>query len=499
MSKRVLISNAKIYDGSGQPPFFGSFCIEDGRFSGVFRDQIPVHQRYDEIHDAAGFSVTPGFIDVHAHSDLTLFAAPGAFSKLSQGITTEISGNCGHSLFPVTHHNRDQMTEECVRLGVQCTWHSFNEYRAALAQRHPYIRTFFFCGHNTLASAYPDNPRAQSAALQTAISQGALGLSTGLLYAPGRDAPQEHLLQLMDVLRQTDAFYSTHLRSEGTYLQEAINEAINLAKHGSRRLHISHLKTAGQANWYKLPDILETIRINQIDGMQITADRYPYIHSQTSFSIVLPEKYDSMRDFEIQRCLANNPKECERLVAELESSPRIPNVILTATSRDEFRPYIGRTIKESAASVGLSPASLTIQILRNDAACAMAAFPGMSSDNLNTILSKSYVCCGTDENARPLDNSIGCGHPRGFGSFPIFIKRVAALSSMEEAIHRVTLLPASIFRLSGIGAIQTGYRADFVLLDENKLGSHADFCNPHTPADGILEVFVNGKSVYQNF
>lgn len=322
--------------------------------------------------------------------------------------------------------------------------------------------------------------------------------STGLLYAPGRDEPEEHLLKLADVLKKTGGMYVTHLRSEGRRLEEALEEAIRYAKAGAGRLHISHLKTAGKANRGKLGHVLEMIHEAQRQGMQVSADRYPYVRSQTSLSVILPGEYDSMRDVEIQQKLAGDEAECRRLVEALrEDSERVSNTLLTATTLEDYKEFCGIQLGTIAEKRGTTPEAEAIEILKRDAARAMGAFAGMSVDNLKRILEEPYVCCGTDENARPADDSLGAGHPRGFGSMPLFLNMVAEECGMSEAVRRVTSLPAEIFGLKGCGGLRKGNYADITIFDEKELGSKADFLHPHLPATGILRVYRGGRVRYE--
>ena len=487
-----IVRNALICDGSGAEPFPGSVAFDGPLISEVVAGEIS-GAKGAEVFDAQGCVLSPGFIDAHSHSDATLAADPDAFSKRTQGITTEILGNCGHSLFPVTEHNAAQIASDCAAVGLHCEWRDMRGYCDWLERRCPAVNFSVLCGHNALCAAYPA-VGDQCDALATMLSQGCPGLSTGLLYAPGRTVPRDELLRLAGVLKGTDAIYTTHLRSEGARLLESLDEAMEFAAAGNGRLHVSHFKTAGEANWSKLDDALAKLEHGRENGLKITADRYPYTYSQTSLSVILPPRYDSMRDREIQAALAADPAECARLIAELADVVRVKRAVLTAVSKEEYKPYCGLTLEDAASRAGMnSAAEFAIAVLRDDGARAMAAFGGMSPDNLRRILSEPWVCCGTDENARPLDESLGRGHPRAFGSFPIFLKMTAELCSLPEAVRRVTSFPAALFGLKRRGLIRPGYFADLTVFDPAKLGCKADFARPHVRADGIVRVYVNGE------
>lgn len=487
-----IVRNALICDGSGGEPFRGSVAFDGPLISVVAAGEIS-GAKGAEVFDAQGCVLSPGFIDAHSHSDATLAAAPDAFSKRTQGITTEILGNCGHSLFPVTSKNAAQIASDCAAVGLRPEWRDMRGYCDWLERHEPAVNFSVLCGHNALCAAYPAI-QDQCEALAAMLSQGCPGLSTGLLYAPGRTVPPADLLRLAGVMKGTGAIYTTHLRSEGARLLESLDEAMAFASAGNGRLHVSHFKTAGEANWSKLDDVFAKLGHGRKNGLTITADRYPYTYSQTSLSVILPPRYDSMRDREIQAALAADPGECARLTGELADVVRVKRAVLTAVSKDEYKPYCGLTLEDAAGRAGMaSAAEFAIAVLRDDGARAMAAFGGMSPDNLRRILAEPWVCCGTDENARPQDESLGRGHPRAFGSFPIFLKMTAELCGLPEAVRRVTSFPAALFGLKRRGLIRPGYFADLTVFDPAKLGCKADFAHPHTPAEGIVRVYVNGE------
>ena len=488
-----IIRNALICDGTGGDVYPGSILIDGDRIAEVVPNGEISGAKGAEVFDAQGCVASPGFIDAHSHSDAALIAAPDAFSKRTQGITTEILGNCGHSLFPVTPNNAEQVASDCAAVDVKPSWKGWRDYCEAVDRVCPAVNFAVLCGHNALCAAYP-NIEDQCVALDKMLADGCPGLSSGLLYAPGRTVPPSDLLRLAEVLKVTDAIYTTHLRSEGARLIESLEEAVAFASAGSGRLRVSHFKTAGEANWGKLDAALELLSKARERGLRITADRYPYTFSQTSLSVILPPRYDSMRDREIQEKLSGDPAECEHLIEELADSRRVKRAILTAVSKPEFLPYCGMTLEECAVRAGMpSAASFAVTVLRDDGARAMAAFGGMSPENLRRILAEPWVCCGTDENVRNRDESLGRGHPRAFWSFPLFLKMTAELCGLPEAVRRVTSFPASLFRLKDRGVIKPGCFADLTVFDPTKLDCKADFAHPHTPAEGIVRVYMNGE------
>ncbi len=497
-----VIRNARVYDGLGGEPCLCDVVLEKERIHAV----LPAGTaETGEITDASGLSLAPGFIDVHAHSDLTLLAAPEAFGKISQGITTEISGNCGQSFFPVTDLNREALRKQAVRYGVELEWQDFASYRKTLEKVRPAVNFSCLSGHSTLRAAVlgyeniPASPEVMETMrkyLADAFRNGCPGISTGLIYVPGKFAAKEELEQLFSVLKEYDALYATHIRSEGDGLTEALEEAVSLAQSGSGRLQVSHLKTALPRNWHKLPEVFRIIESARKKGLRVTADRYPYTYSQTSLSVILPEPYDGMTDSVIQDVLSASPEECARCQAVLEKKD-LSHVILSFTSLPEYKSLLGLHTPDAAGKVKMSPAAFLMDVLKRDAARAQGAFGGMSEENMTQILGKPWVCCGTDETARPADESLGRSHPRGFGSMPEFLNRVKEPASLAGAIRKVTSLPAEIFRLKDRGVIAPGMYADLVLFDETELAAVSDFARPHAAAKGIRRVWVNGVCAYE--
>ena len=301
----------------------------------------------------------------------------------------------------------------------------------------------------------------------------------------------------MRIVARHDRIAAFHLRSEGDELVEALHETISAARAaGLARLHISHLKTADRANWHKLDEVLALIETARASGLRVTCDRYPYCASATQFSVIAPGRFREMDDSRLAAEL-QNPAAFEELTAALAASGRDWNtVILASTVAPEWRPACGRTVAEIAAEHHQQPALTAAEILRADPLSATGAFRGMSPENLRRILALPYCCCGTDESARPQDESIGRSHPRGFGSMPRFFRSLLEIGLSEgEAVRRMTSLPASIFQLPDRGTLAPGLRADLVLFDPAAFDSPATFTTPHLPANGLSGVWIAGSRV----
>ncbi len=507
---RQLITNVLIVDGTGSPARGGEVLIVDGSIARVSYRRGGIGAASAPVFDGRGLMLTPGFIDAHGHSDMSLLAAPEAVGKISQGITSEVAGNCGLSPFPVTDLNRDHLEALWRGYDVRITWSDYVGYRRELLRRAPAINLYSQCGHNTLRAAVAGYEKealssaelnAMKCLLLRELQSGAVGFSTGLLYTPGVFSTSDELVALLRVLTPFLRVYTTHLRSEGNRLIESVEESVRLCREsGQRYLHLSHLKTAGAANHHKIDELLELIRRDREDGrLTITADRYPYIESLTQLSVTLPDPYDKMDDVSLMSFLQDDANfQTVAAALQAQGDERLHRIRLVSTGYLPFKRYIGLKFLDISNICLRSASSLIAELLRRDAPGAMAAFCGMSVENLRRILHLPFVACGTDESARPQSFELGVSHPRGFGSMPRFIRMLTDEDfSFEAAVARVTSLPARIFNLSNRGSVAEDMAADLVLLDPDRFYSEANFSQPHELASGVAAVWVNGKLKYQ--
>jgi N-acyl-D-amino-acid deacylase len=502
MNSGKLIKNALIIDGSGREAFEGQVIIKDGLIHNVIRGGGN-DDNFSEVTDAEGMVLAPGFIDTHSHSELSILAVPEATGKISQGVTTEIDGNCGLSAFPITEFNREHLQELYREYGIDISWNGIADYAALVNRTGPAINMASLCGHNTARGAvagYSKRELSQAEfqkmleLVDNSLKAGAVGFSSGLIYIPGKFSERPELVELLKLLAPSGKPYTTHLRSEGKKLLEAVDEAIDYSlSAGIPRLHISHLKTAGRDNWHKLDAVLAKIAEAGEKGLKISSDRYPFIESMTNLSIMLPEPFGDMDDVSLERCL-REPENFDALISKLRLMPdaEFAEIRLVKSSASGTNGLLGLPLTKIAGKLHKEPAVLCAEWLREDAAGTLAAFKGMSQDNLNKIVACDFVYCGSDESARPEDYSIGRSHPRGFASFPRFINILKDSMPMESIIRKLTALPAEVFGLRGRGLIEPGYAADLVLFEPDKLKDRADFANPHRLSEGIAKVWVNG-------
>lgn len=479
-----VICGATICDGSGGPLRQGEVVIDGDVIAEIVAPGYCAMAEA-QIIDGAGLLLAPGFIDAHAHSETKMLRHPENRTKLLQGVTTEVNGNCGSSPSCVPHDDG------------KYRWNSLAGYAALLDSLRPGVNSVALCGHNSVRAAVMGNdqrvPTAaemarMKALLAAALADGAAGFSTGLIYFPGKFSSTAELLELSSLLKGTSKVYATHMRSEGDDLEAALAEALTIASDASCRLQLSHLKTNSERNWHKLPAVLARIEAARAAGMEVFADRYPYVYSCTNLRQALPPPYDRMPG--IQQYLRDSAEHQAEVVAALSRSQR--DVAATILMESALR---GRTLGDVAAERGISVGQLCMELIMA-APGQHAAFLGMSETNLREILRQPWVCAGSDNVSLQLDDPNDFGHPRAAGTFPRFFRMVAEALGPAEAVRKMTSLPAAVFNIPRRGLIKPGYVADLVLFSPEHYASHADYAGNNQAPEGVQMVMVAGKTAW---
>lgn len=454
----------------------------------------------DKVYSFKDEIIAPGFIDLHGHSDISVLAAPRAESKRRQGVTCEITGNCGLSPFPISGNNREHLEKLYANYGVKLTWDDHKEYLLALQNKQVNLRIFPLCGHNTLRAAVAaydtrelsgQQKQMMHQLLENALDFGAKGLSSGLLYSPGCFADADEITGLMKILAGHDAVYATHLRSEGDQLLESLQETLDAAKKsGLTRLQISHFKTAGKNNWHKLDAALDLIEDFRRQNIDIRFDRYPYVESQTMLSVILPPPFDTMPDRDITREMQDeNAREMVRQSLKKRSYDDWQRWRLTGTTHTQWRKFIGKKYPELPGD----PVEAVIEQLSFDATTATIGAAGMSEENMLRIINHPLCMPGSDGNALPESTVFGTAHPRAFGAIAKFIRlKLDNGTTIKETIASVSTRPAEFFNLPDIGTLQVGKKADITVFSPDNIDSDADFVTPHRFARGIVMTMLDG-------
>ena len=505
----TVIRNGTIIDGTEAPAFVGDVLVEGDAITALVpQAEAPAH--YDAVRtiDAAGHLVTPGFIDAHAHSDAYLVIEPDAPSKISQGVTTEVNGQCGGSVAP--RYGEARLSSDWASLlGERLTWHSLAEYREVLEAAKPAVNTVQFIGHNTLRSSVvgyagrqstADETRRMVSLLERSLDEGGWGLTTGLIYQPGKYATNEEVVELARAAAAKGAFYATHMRSEGDRLLESIDEVIELVHATGIRAEISHLKTSGRTNWHKIDAALEKIEKAMAAGLLLGSDRYPYCAAGTDLDVVFPDwAGEGAAKAECVRLA--DPATRQRIVDEINASSRDwSSVMIGGTWCDETKPYSGKTVAEVCRPFG-SPGAFVCDILAKDLCRTGAFFFGMSEENLDKILAQPWIVPGSDASLRAPWGPLGADHPhpRAYGTMPGFYRRVRELGfSREETVARMTSVPARRFGIPRRGILEKGAFADLVVWKEDAFAANATYVKPHQFSSGVSCVMVNGGIPYEN-
>ena len=504
MTGKLLLKNLWIADGTGAPLKKGACLVDnDGTIAAVEKDFSACAA--EKTMDGGGVILAPGFIDAHGHSDLSAVSAPECFSKVAQGVTSEVCGNCGLSAFPVTECNKAHLQSLYENYGKEIIWESCADYLNHCRLSGTLLSLFPLCGHNTLHGAVKGYEKDDCTGaelekmcklLESSFAAGACGLSFGLLYTPGIFASQEEIAALMTVAARHGKICTAHLRSEGTELLESVSEMIELSlESGLKHFHVSHLKTAGQANFGKLDKLFELFEEAREQGLEITCDRYPNTESMTQLSVSLPGKWKELDDDTLKKQLSS-PGEKALLCAALRESkePSYWEMCrLVNTTHPRYTPFKGMKI----TCIPGDTVENVVELLSFDAVNCQAAFGVMSNENMKRIISRPFCVAGSDGNALPADGRFGSTHPRSFGAIARFMRLLLDMGiSIEESVRKCTGKTAEIFQLEKLGRIAPGMRGDLVLFDPDSIDGRADFTAPETPAEGVILTVKNGEIIY---
>jgi N-acyl-D-amino-acid deacylase len=500
----ILILDSMIIDGTGTPAYKADIAIRGDEIVEIGDLQLA---EAAQVIRAPGAYTCPGFIDAHSHSDTYLLVEPLATSKLYQGITTEVVGNCGASAAPLLAENY-HLPSDWRAKSYPGKWRTVAEYKKLVEEAKPAPNVVLLVGHNTLrvnVSGY-ENRHLTEAELDTlcqnleqALDEGARGLSSGLVYSPGNYAPTDELIRLAAVLKKKDAIYTTHMRSESSQLLEAIEEAISIGRAGGIRVQISHLKTSGRKNWHLLDKAFAIIEAAQAEGITVMSDRYPYIAAGTDLDIILPEWAGvGGRDAVVARLRDMDTRRKIRNELNAEKAPTYwADVMVGSTTHPDNTRFRGKTLAEVGQSLGIEGVDAALHLMETDELHTSAFFFGMSEENMVRILKKPYVMIGSDASLRaptgPMSDDYP--HPRAYGTFPRVLRMAIDnpdFMSVEELVRKMTSLTATQFGLTDRGEIAKGKKADITIWNPTRIRDIATYAAPHGLAEGVDHVIVNG-------
>ncbi|HEX9252443.1 MAG TPA: D-aminoacylase [Ignavibacteriaceae bacterium] len=504
----ILIKNGNIIDGTGKGEFPADIGIRDGKIVSIENYGILKDDNSIRIIDANNLKVTPGFIDIHSHTDTGLFINPNAESKIRQGVTTEVTGQDGSSVAPRKNNSGDDDEYEVENK----RWTTFPEFFKLLEENKSAVNLATFVGQGTLRGFVvgQDDRIATSEEIEQmkklameALDQGAFGISSGLEYTPGSFASTEEISELCKVMKNRGGIYATHMRNEADTVLEAITEAIQIGKAAGVPVNISHLKLQGKANWNKIDQALALIENANNNGYKVTFDRYPYTAFSTGLSNLFPLwSRDGGRERFLER-LQNKKDliEIKKYVSDKVASLSSWGAVLIAgVKKENNKQYEGKTIQQIVSETNEDEFEFTRKLLIDENGTVSMCGFGMSEENTSRILAHPLCMVASDASARATYGKLSEGnpHPRSYGTFPRFLGtyvRQNNIVTLPEAIRKITSFPAETLGISDRGIIAKGKMADVVCFDYNNIIDKSDYVNPHQYSQGVKYVVVNGELV----
>ncbi|WP_040159403.1 N-acyl-D-amino-acid deacylase family protein [Nigerium massiliense] len=501
------INDVELIDGTGAPRRRAHVCIRDGRIAQIAEEPL----EGTDVVDGHGLVLAPGFIDLHSHADFAMQATPDASTQLAQGVTTLITGNCGHSPFPVKDVAALRDASSFLRPQMDWSWTDLSGYADRMDALPPGVNLGLQVGHGALRIAAMGHDRrppnddelaTMCRLLAEAADQGAVGFSTGLIYAPGSYARPDEVHALASVAASKGLLYSTHMRDERSHVREAVDEAIETARRSGVRLEISHIKAMGPGNHGLVPDILERIDAARAEGLDVAADVYPYTASSTTLTSRLPDWAMEGGAQALLRRLDDGATRT-RVRAELQASfgPNVDpdGIVLVNMPQGRFSEYLGRSLTDIAAATHSTPADVTLDVLADHQATVAIVNHAMAESDLEAALAHPYVSVASDGWVLSVEGD-GVPHPRSFGTFARVLARYVrerGLLSLEEGVRRMTGLPASRLKWDDRGVVATGAIADLVLFDPEHIADLSTFAEPWALATGVERVWLSGRPAWK--
>ena len=521
MTLDVLIRGGTVFDGSGTPGVPADVAIQDGRVVAVASGDALRGATAGAVIDATGHYVTPGFIDIHTHSDRTILVNPRMESKIRQGVTTEVGGNCGSGVAPALGEAVPRAKEgRAAGIAIEDrTWPTMAAYfehieRAGIAGNYA-----TWCGHGTLrASTVGYAMRAPTAdehaqmerLLRESLEAGAFGLSTGLIYVPSGYAQTEEIARLASVVGEYGGLYTSHIRNEASGLLEAVEEALEIGRRGGVAVQIAHHKAAGRGNWGKVIDSLALMDRARGEGIDVACDQYPYVASSTGLSSILPtwaleggreQLVVRLGDTTQRGTIRQEMVETRPEWGSLIEGQGWHNVLIARCPSDPAMQ--GRRLGELADERGTDPFDLTFDVLVANDGNVGCIFFSMSEDDVRTVMRWKHTMIGSDANSVAPYGQLGEGkpHPRSYGTFARVLGhyvREDSVLTWETAIHKMSGQPAARLGLKDRGLLREGHWADVTVFDPETVADEATFIDPHRYASGIAHVVVNGVPVIRD-
>lgn len=505
----ILIKNTNIIDGTGKKMFQTDLGIKNNKIKKIGK----IKTQAKKIINAQNLYTCPGFIDILNHSDsfFTLFTMPNQNSLIYQGITTILGGNCGSSLAPLSESSMINSIQKWTDLNqVNLNWLNMHDFLLTLENKKLSLNFASLVGHGTIRRGIlHDENRALSNAeikalkniLESALEQGAFGMSSGLAYSHEKLTSLYEIIELAKIIKKYNGIYATHIRGEGEELLPSLEEAIKIGRETGVKIQISHLKAMGKANWTNMNQALELIEQAREQGIDINFDVYPYSITGSVLYVLLPD-WAAQGGKKILLARLRNPVIAQKIVQEMQNNPYDYSQIMIA-SGNVNKSFIGKKLCEIAEHQGISKEQAVINILLAGQGRISVFFDALSKENIEKAIVHELGFISTNGAGYSIEHEQegDLVHPRCFGAMPRFLGyyvRDKKLLSWEKAIQKSTSAPAQKIGLKKRGQIKKGYFADIAIINPETIIDKANFQNPYQYSKGIEYVIVNGKIVLEN-
>jgi N-acyl-D-amino-acid deacylase len=504
----IVIKNGTVIDGLNDSGYQADIGILGEHIKDIGNFQ---KTKTKSVIDATNRVVSPGFIDIHTHTDTEILINPKAESKIRQGVTTELGGNCGGSPFPIKQPLSDSLKRRAERVNITIDWTDLRGFHSAVARKGTSVNHATLIGQGTVRhfvmgdeqrDPTEEEMEKMKEIVAKAMQQGAFGLSSGLEYTPSGFADTLELIELCKVVANYGGFYATHIRSEDKAVLEAVGEAIHIAETANLPLQIAHFKAVGSNNWWKLPKMIDLVERAAGRGLNVTVDRYPYNAFSTGLSIIFPQW---ALDGGMNKLIARLKDNEIRQSMKAETLKKVAGygwekIVISNLQKDHNQHLIGKNIAEAAAEKNTDPYEFACDLIVDEDQDVSHIGFGMSEETTEKVLKHPLAMLGSDGSSLapygPL--SEGKPHPRNYGAFPRFLGyyvREKKILSLPQAIKKMSSMPAAKMRLKNRGSIKKGHCADIVIFDPLNIADKATFIDPHQYPTGIDYVIVNGTIV----
>ncbi|MBT8238471.1 MAG: D-aminoacylase [Croceitalea sp.] len=503
----IVLIDGMVYDGSGETPYRADIAINADTIAAVGPANSFKGKQEIQIN---GKAVAPGFINMLSWANVSLLEDGRSQSDIRQGVTLEVLGE-GHSMGPLNDEMKSEMKNGQGDIKFDVKWTTLGEYLQYLEEKGISTNVASFVGNGTLRQhviGYENRPataaelEAMKELTQQAMEEGAVGISSSLLYAPSMYADTNELIALAKVAGEADGMYISHIRNEGDELLESIDELIKIGKEADVHAEVYHLKASAKQNWHKLDSAISKIEAARNSGQKVTADIYTYNASSTGLHVQLP---DWVREGGIAAMLVRlgDNGNRKRAIDELEFRNSPETILLVGFRTEELRNYIGKYLTEVADILGKSPEETLVDLIIADGSRIQVVYFSMSEENIKKKVALPWVSFCSDAGSYTNEGVFikQSTHPRAYGSFIRVLGKFSRdenIISLAEGIRRLSAFPAENLKLKKRGKLREGYFADVVVFDPEEVRDKATFTDPHQYAEGILHVFVNGTQVLKD-